>query len=57
MRLSKDIGSLVKGLMIESYLIEGCQKPDGGVYGQSITDHCLGWEETEKMIYEIAELL
>ena len=57
MRLSKDIGSLVKGLMIESYLIEGCQKPDGGVYGQSITDPCLGWEETEKMIYEIAELL
>ena len=57
MRLSKEIGSLVKGLMIESYLIEGCQKPDGGVYGQSITDPCLGWEETEKMIYEIAELL
>ena len=57
MRLSKDIGSLVKGLMIESYLIEGCQKPDGGVYGQSITDPCLGWDETEKMIYEIAELL
>lgn len=57
MRLSDDIGKLVKGLMIESYLVDGSQKPDGGVYGQSITDPCLGWEKTEKMIYEIADLL
>lgn len=57
MRLSGDIRKLVKGLMIESYLVDGSQKPDGGVYGQSITDPCIGWEKTEKMIYEIAELL
>lgn len=57
MRLSDDIHKMVKGFMIESYLVDGCQKPDGGVYGQSITDPCLGWEKTEKMIYEIADLL
>ena len=57
MRLSNDIKKLVKGLMIESYLVDGSQKPDGGVYGQSITDPCIGWEKTEKMIYDIAELL
>ncbi len=57
MRLSGDIKKLVKGLMIESYLVDGSQKPDGGVYGQSITDPCIGWEKTEKMIYEIADLL
>ena len=57
MRLSDDIRKLVKGLMIESYLLDGSQKPDGGVYGQSITDPCLGWEKTEKMIFEIAELV
>jgi 3-deoxy-7-phosphoheptulonate synthase len=57
MRLSKDIRSLVKGLMIESYLVDGCQAPGGTVYGQSITDPCLGWEKTETMLYELAELL
>ena len=57
MRCSKDVASLVKGLMIESYLVDGSQKPDGCVYGQSITDPCLGWEKTEKMIYELADLL
>ncbi len=57
MRHSDDIKKLVKGLMVESYLVDGNQKPDGGVYGQSITDPCLGWEKTEKMIYEIADLL
>jgi len=47
---------MVKGLMIESYLIEGCQSvSDNYVYGQSITDPCLGWEDTEKLIYQIAE--
>ena len=46
----------VKGLMIESYLEDGCQKPDGGVYGKSITDPCLGWEKTEKLVREIADL-
>jgi len=57
MKLSDDIRKMVKGLMIESYLVDGNQKPDGGVYGQSITDPCLGWEKTEKMIYDIAEKL
>ncbi len=55
-KLSNDINKLVKGLMIESYLLDGNQKPDGGVYGRSITDACLGWEKTERLIYEIAEL-
>lgn len=55
-RHSKDIYNLVKGLMIESYLVDGNQKLDGGVYGQSITDPCLGWDKTEKLIFEIAEL-
>ncbi len=53
--LSKDIHRMVKGLMIESYIEEGCQKADGGVYGKSITDPCLGWEQTERLICEIAE--
>lgn len=57
MRLSNDIGSMVKGFMIESYLVDGNQPPEGNVYGQSITDPCLGWEKTEKMIFEIADLL
>lgn len=57
MRHSPDIHSLVKGLMIESYIEDGNQKPDGTVYGQSITDPCLGWEKTEKMILELADLL
>jgi len=55
-RISEDIHNLVKGFMIESYIEEGCQKVDGGVYGKSITDPCLGWEDTEKLIYDIAEL-
>ncbi len=57
MRLSADIGHMVKGLMIESYLVDGNQPPEGTTYGQSITDPCLGWEKTEKMVYELAELL
>ncbi len=55
-RHSEQIFKMVKGLMIESYLEDGCQKPDGGVYGKSITDPCLGWEKTEKLILEIADL-
>jgi len=57
MRLSSDIRNMVKGLMIESYLEDGNQPPEGSNYGQSITDPCLGWEKTEKMVYEIAELI
>ena len=54
-RLNWDICSLVKGFMIESYLEDGCQKPDGGVYGKSITDPCLGWEGTERLVLDIAD--
>lgn len=56
-RLNADIKKLVKGLMIESYLLDGCQKPGGEEYGQSITDPCLGWEKTERLIFDIADLL
>lgn len=54
-KLSFDIHKLVKGVMIESYLEEGCQKVGGGIYGKSITDPCLGWEASERLIYDIAE--
>ncbi len=57
MRQNPDIRRLCKGLMIESYLIGGNQKTDGDVYGQSITDPCLGWEKTERLIFEIADRL
>ena len=54
---SDDIRRLVKGVMIESYIIGGSQKIGGSchVYGQSITDPCLGWEDSQKLLYEIAE--
>lgn len=55
-RVSHDIDNAVKGFMIESYIESGCQKIGGGVYGKSITDPCLGWDDTEKLIYELAEL-
>ena len=54
-KLSTDIHSLVKGLMIESYIEDGCQKVGEGIYGKSIADPCLGWASTEKLIYEIAD--
>ena len=57
MRQNPDIRRLCKGLMIESYLIDGNQMTDGDVYGQSITDPCLGWEKTERLIFEIADRL
>lgn len=55
-RVSSDIRKLVKGLMIESYIEDGAQKVGEHCYGKSITDPCLGWEKTEKLIYELAEL-
>lgn len=55
-RHSEDIFRLIKGLMIESYLLDGNQKPEDGVYGRSITDPCLGWEKTERLVQDIAEL-
>jgi len=54
-RHSKDIYKLVKGLMIESYIEEGAQSIGDGVYGKSITDPCLGWDDTKRLIYDIAE--
>ena len=51
------IKKLVKGFMIESYIEDGAQKIGEGVYGKSITDPCLGWEKTEKLIYEITDKL
>ncbi len=56
-RKNPDIEKLVKGLMIESYIEEGCQKIGGGVFGQSITDPCLGWDDTKKLILDIADEL
>ena len=55
-RHSEDIAKTVKGLMIESYIEDGCQKIGGGVYGKSITDPCLGWEKTKKLVLELADL-
>ncbi|MDD7185771.1 MAG: 3-deoxy-7-phosphoheptulonate synthase [Oscillospiraceae bacterium] len=57
MRHSDDIRKFVKGLMIESYIEDGNQKIEDGVYGKSITDPCLGWEKSEQLIYNIAEQL
>ncbi len=48
---------LVRGLMIESFLEEGAQPPPGSVYGKSITDPCLGWKDTERLIQDLAGLL
>ena len=55
-RHNEKVYQLVKGLMIESYIEDGCQKAEENVYGKSITDPCLGWEKTEKLIYELAEI-
>ena len=53
-----DIRKMVKGLMIESYIEDGAQKiGEDQVYGKSITDPCLGWEKTEKLIFDIADSL
>lgn len=55
-KMSADVKGLVKGLMIESYIEDGAQNIGDGCYGKSITDPCLGWNKTEKLIYELAEL-
>jgi len=49
------VKKMVKGLMVESYLVEGAQDIGDHVYGKSITDPCLGWEDTRSLIYYIAE--
>ena len=53
--LHPEISALVRGLMVESYLVDGAQKIGGGVYGQSITDPCLGWEKSRELILRLAE--
>lgn len=56
-RQHPELRYLIKGLMVESYLLDGCQSPGGTALGQSVTDPCLGWEKTERLIFELAELL
>ncbi len=54
---NRDMKGFVKGLMIESYIEDGCQKVEEGVYGRSITDPCLGWEKTEKLVLDLADMV
>ena len=56
-RHSDDVKKIVKGLMIESYIEDGAQKPEENIYGKSITDPCLGWEKTERLIFDLADIL
>lgn len=56
-RHNEDVRKLVKGVMVESYIEDGNQPIGGGCYGKSITDSCLGWEKTEKLLLEMAEQL
>ncbi|MBO5786205.1 MAG: 3-deoxy-7-phosphoheptulonate synthase [Clostridia bacterium] len=56
-RYNNDIKKLVKGLMIESYIEDGAQKIGEHTFGKSITDPCLGWEKTEKLVLELVEKL
>lgn len=54
-RRNESINHLVRGFMVESYLEDGNQPVDGGVYGKSITDACIGWEATQRLVHELAE--
>ena len=56
-RHSAAVKKIVKGLMIESYIEDSAQKPEECVYGKSITDPCLGWEKSERLVLDIADLL
>lgn len=56
-KYNADIAKMVKGFMIESYIEDGAQKIGEGIYGKSITDPCLGWEKSERLILDIAEML
>jgi 3-deoxy-7-phosphoheptulonate synthase len=55
-RHSPVLRTMVRGIMLESFIEEGSQKPEENEYGKSITDPCLGWSETETLIKQIAEL-
>lgn len=57
MEKDESLMSMVKGLMIESYIEDGNQPVNCNVYGKSITDPCLGWEKTEKLILDINKRL
>lgn len=57
MRHSENVAQIVKGVMVESYIEDGNQPVGGGCYGKSITDPCLGWEKSEQLLLEMAELL
>lgn len=54
-KMNADIKNLVKGVMVESYIEPGAQKIGEHIYGKSITDPCLGWDDTEKLLMTIAE--
>ncbi len=54
-KYNPDVKNMVKGFMIESYIEDGAQKIGENIYGKSITDPCLGWEKTEKLIYDLAD--
>ena len=56
-RQDPHLKGLVKGFMVESYLESGCQPIGGGIYGKSITDPCIGWADTERLVLELAELV
>ena len=56
-RYNSDIKKLVKGFMIESYIEDGAHKIGEGIYGKSITDACLGWDKTQKLIFDLADML
>ena len=56
-QLNENVGRIVKGLMVESYLEDGAQPVGGGCYGKSITDPCLGWEKSERLICDLADML
>ena len=55
-QVSSEIRKMVKGVMIESYIEEGSQKIGENIYGKSITDPCLGWEDSKNLIYTIADM-
>ena len=54
-KYNPEISKMVKGFLIESYIEDGAQKIGEGVYGKSITDACLGWEKSERLVLELAE--
>ena len=56
-RYASEVHDIVKGLMIESYLVEGSQDASEGVYGKSITDACLGWEDSVRLVRTIADMV